>query len=1053
MFRVSDAFSPAIQQNRNLLWEWINSVLYADEDLYVQQLVDVAESDGTTATQMGKVTQKAIQIISHIRKSSSAMSLIDMLMQQYNLNTDEGILLMCLAEALIRVPDAKTAEAFIRDRISRADWSKYLQKSSSLLINASTWGLLISGKVMKKPYSAEPKTTWSNLTSRLGEPIVRKAMAQSMKILGNYFILGQTIDTALSSAKDYQKKGYCYSFDMLGEAAITATDAQMYKTAYSSAIEAIGLHNQKYADQPATISVKLSALHPRYETAQSHRVMTELYQTLLDLIRLGRKHGVGVTIDAEETERMELSLKLFEKTFIHQDCKGWGQFGVVIQAYGKRALPALVWLRKLAEDQQDKIPVRLVKGAYWDREIKHSQELGEAEYAVFTRKESTDLAYLTCVRFLLDETTNAYLFPQFASHNPHTIASILEMANDKSHFELQRLHGMGDALYAHILEEEKTAVRIYAPVGYHKDLLPYLVRRLLENGANSSFVHRLADAKMPVETLAEHPIQTLQKQIFFKNTHIPLPADIFPDRKNSSGVNITIEPQWQQLQKGVDKYMHNTWTFGPMINGEKLVEGELHKVVSPANTNDHVGDIFHADSQQTEQALTIATEAFPGWCTAPIEHRMTALNKLADLLEENRDELIALCHREAGKTVQDSIDEIREAVDFCRYYAREADNLFESLTMPGPTGENNKLSVQGRGVFLCISPWNFPLAIFLGQVAAALITGNTVLAKPAEQTMLIAAKTVELAWEAGIPGNVLQLLTGYGSVLGKQLLPDNRVCGVAFTGSTETAWLINRQLAARHGPIVPLIAETGGQNTMIVDSTALPEQVVTDVIRSTFTSAGQRCSALRVMYVQQDIAERVTELLKGVMEELVVGLPFKNSTDVGPIIDEKSASKLQEHIDKMEQEATLIARSKLSDDCNNGYFIAPVAFKLDHISQLEKENFGPILHVITFEAGKLDEVIDEINSTGFGLTAGIHSRNESTTEYIAKRINAGNIYINRNQIGAVVGVQPFGGMGLSGTGPKAGGPGYLNRFILEKHRSINTTAIGGNASLLVQGNS
>jgi len=1054
MFKVSDAFNQSYTaQDLDALWQGITSVFCADEDTYVQQLIDIEANHEKKTDTIKTIKRKTTCMIERVRASSNAMNMIDSLMQQYSLNTEEGILLMCLAEALIRVPDKSTANAFIRDRLSRADWSKHLKKSDSLLVNASTWGLLISGKILKKPQVDNTLLAWDRLTKRLSEPVIRKAMEQAMKVLGNHFVLGQTIQSALNNGSTYQKKGYTYSFDMLGEAAITADDAAIYKESYCQAIKAIGAFNKQNKNQsPSSISIKLSALHPRYEQAHKEKVMKELGETLLDLIQLGRQYEVGITIDAEEVDRLEISLKLFEQAFTHSSCRNWGQFGLVVQAYQKRALPALVWLKSLAASKGDTIPIRLVKGAYWDSEIKHAQELGEQNYAVYTRKESTDLAYLVCARFLLEIDNNRHIYPQFASHNPHTITSIFEMADTLNQFELQRLHGMGDALHDQILKNEAIPIRIYAPVGNHKDLLPYLVRRLLENGANTSFVHRLADANSPIDDLVEHPLNTLQKRKPLHNPLIPLPSDIFSDRENSQGIDIAIESRWQYLSHGVRQNMDQTWIYGPMINGQNLVNDEERDVLNPANTLDKVGSIYWANAKQIEEALSAANAEFPKWNRTVAEQRSSALNTLADLLEKNQNELIAICHREAGKTVQDSIDEIREAVDFCRYYAQQALKLFaRPIIMPGPTGEFNELSMQGRGVFLCISPWNFPLAIFIGQVTAALAAGNTVLAKPAEQTTLIAGKTVELAWQAGIPVDAFQLLPGEGAAIGQQLIPDHRIAGVTFTGSTDTAMIINRTLANREGPIIPFIAETGGQNSMIVDSTALPEQVVIDVVRSAFASAGQRCSALRMMYIQEDIADRVITLLKGAMKELIVGMPFKRSTDIGPVIDEEAASILEHHINEMEKQATLIARTELTDECKNGHFIAPTAFKIESISQLKKENFGPILHIATFKSEELDKVIDEINATRFGLTLGVHSRNETISDYIADRVNAGNIYVNRNQVGAVVGVQPFGGMGLSGTGPKAGGPHYLYRFMVEKHRSINTTAIGGNASLMTQG--
>ncbi len=1053
MFKVSDAFDANyLKKEHDSLWEGVSCAFQIDEDCYIQQLIDSEKACKDKLNEIEIITERSTKLIESIRTDRNASSMIDSLMQQYSLNTDEGVLLMCLAEALIRVPDKETGSSFIRDRLTRADWSKHLKKSDSLFVNASTWGLLISGKVLNHLQKNNSGAIWNRLTGRLSEPVIRTVIEQAMKVLGNHFVLGQTINSALNNGGSYRQKGYTYSFDMLGEAALTMDDALQYKKSYCEAIKTIGNSNKHLKNvEPASISIKLSALHPRYEKAHEQRVMDELGKTINELILMGKKYNVGITIDAEEVDRLEISLKLFEQAYTNADCAGWGMFGLVVQAYSNRALVVLTWLRALAKKHEDKIPVRLVKGAYWDSEIKHAQQLGEKSYPVFTRKESTDLSYLVCARFLLKNDTNCYIYPQFASHNPQTVASVLEMASGTSNFELQRLHGMGDALYDQLIEKEHICVRIYAPVGNHKDLLPYLVRRLLENGANTSFVHRLADANAPVSELVRHPLQIIESKNTLHNPRIALPEHIFSDRKNSSGINIAIENQWQLLFNGVRQNMKSSWTFGPMINGHNHTIGKAHQVVNPANNEDSPGTTFWADNNQVEAALSIAHTGFAGWNKTPVEKRAEVLNNLANLLESNRNELIALCQCEAGKTVKDSIDEIREAVDFCRYYALQAIKLLSKpQIMQGPTGEINELSMQGRGVFLCISPWNFPLAIFLGQITAALATGNTVLAKPAEQTSLIAGRAVELAWEAGIPCDTLQLLTGSGATIGKQLLSDERLAGVCFTGSTDTAMIINRQLAERNGSIIPFIAETGGQNAMIVDSTALPEQIVQDAVLSAFASAGQRCSALRVMYVQEDIASRVINILKGAMLELVIGKPSDRATDVGPVIDKEAVTALQAHIDLMEKEAELIMRTPITKAYDKGFYIAPVAFKIKTISQLTKENFGPVLHVITFPADKLDMVIDDINATGFGLTLGIHSRNETVFEYIADRINAGNIYVNRNQIGAVVGVQPFGGMGLSGTGPKAGGPHYLYRFVVEKHRSINTTAIGGNATLMAQ---
>ena len=721
-----------------------------------------------------------------------------------------------------------------------------------------------------------------------------------------------------------------------------------------------------------------------------------------------------------------------------------------MQAYSKRALPTLCWLTALAKEQGDIIPLRLVKGAYWDSEIKHCQQLGLTGYPVYTRKEATDVAYLACAKYLLGAPVRDLIAAQFATHNAHTVAAILAMANGWHDFEFQRLHGMGDSLYQQILATEGIDVRIYAPVGSHQDLLPYLVRRLLENGANSSFVHRLIDAKTPIADLVHHPATLLRDHSMLPNPLIPLPTTIFSDeRRNSSGINIAVDSQWLPLAQQLDDYYRQQWQQGSIIAGERCTTGDGIPVFAPYDHQQQVGTVYWATT--TEQAMASAAGAFDRWNTTPVDERASCLERLSDLLEEHRVELIALCQMEAGKTIQAAIDEIREAVDFCRYYAQQARRLFVEQTLPGPTGESNQLHLTGRGVFACISPWNFPVAIFVGQIAAALVTGNTVVAKPAETTSLIAARVTELILAAGVPGDVIQLVLGEGAVIGAELTSDPRLAGVVFTGSTATAHHINRNLAARDTAIAPLIAETGGQNAMIVDSTALPEQVVHDVITSAFDSAGQRCSALRVLYIQADIADDIIVLIKGAMAELTVGDPRLRNTDIGPVINHTAQTQLQAHIDELSTHATLLAQTKLPTEHQRGTFIAPTMFEIPSIKTLQQEHFGPILHIVRYAAKDLDQVIDDINNTGFGLTLGIHSRNESTAHHIDQHVKVGNVYINRNQIGAVVGVQPFGGQGLSGTGPKAGGPHYLLRFVNERTRTINTASIGGNASLLPLG--
>ncbi|MCM0611638.1 bifunctional proline dehydrogenase/L-glutamate gamma-semialdehyde dehydrogenase PutA [Marinobacter sediminum] len=1055
MFHASRVLEPAFQeQPRSFFWQGIIASYAVDETSYLKELIPLAQSD---AAEHRAVTRTATHLIEKVREQDDSVHMIDALLQEYSLDTQEGILLMCLAEALMRIPDKYTADALIHEKMSVADWQKHVGRSESTLVNASTWGLLLTGRVVKmdKRLDGAPSNIWRRLVKRSGEPVIRNAMYKAMAIMGKQFVLGRDIDEALNNARDYREMGYTYSFDMLGEAAMSGDDAGRYLKDYMNAIESVG--NDTFPDSKAprpSISIKLSALHPRYEVAQEARVLKELYLTVRDLIAFAREKNVSITIDAEEMDRLELSLKLFEKVFKSRAASGWGGFGMVIQAYSKRALPALCWLTKLSKEQGDEIPIRLVKGAYWDTEIKICQQLGLDSYPVFTRKEATDTSYLACLRYLLSDYTEGALYPQLASHNAHTVASVMAMAKTKKRkIEFQRLHGMGDALYNSILQENDIPVRIYAPVGAHKDLLPYLVRRLLENGANSSFVHRLVDAATPVDALVQSPVEELKKHDSLPNDRIPAPADIYGgERMNSRGMNIHVESYLDPLLNRLGEWSRHSWTGGPMINGTRRQDGERVSVLSPYDTTKVVGSVVWADDRHVEEAMNVAEAGFRSWNERPVSDRAQLLEKYADLLEQNMEELMSICCREAGKTMQDGIDEVREAVDFCRYYAIQGQARFgDAIALPGPTGESNELYMEGRGIFLCISPWNFPLAIFTGQIMAALVSGNTVIAKPAEQTSLVAHRSVELMMEAGFPPDVIQLLPGDGAKLGGKLTPDPRIAGIAFTGSTHVAHLLNRALAQREGAIVPLIAETGGQNAMIVDSSALPEQVVRDVLQSAFVSAGQRCSALRVLYIQNEVAERMEAMLAGAMQELSVGNPELHSTDVGPVIDDEAQKGLQEHLNELEQNARFIARAPVPPECSVGHFVAPSAYGINSICELKAEHFGPVLHVVRYQAEKLDDIIDEINGAGFGLTLGIHSRSESTATYIEQRVKVGNCYINRNQVGAVVGVQPFGGRGLSGTGPKAGGPHYLQRFATERTRTINTTAVGGNASLLSLG--
>ncbi|EPN2818413.1 bifunctional proline dehydrogenase/L-glutamate gamma-semialdehyde dehydrogenase PutA [Vibrio cholerae] len=1033
MFTATDVLNAEfIEQPLDKLWSLISPLYMVDESQWLTQLLPLATpSDAEKAS----MAEKTTRLIEAIRSDKKAVQMIDALLLEYSLDTQEGILLMCLAEALMRIPDAETADAFIKDRLGVADWKSHLKNSDSVFVNASTWGLMLTGKVidLADGDTASPVQAVNRLVNKLTEPVIRKAMHQAMKIMGHQFVLGRTIEEAQKNGRPMRDKGYTYSFDMLGEAALTSADAHKYFKDYLMAIEAVGRDKYGLETSPApSVSIKLSALHPRYQVANADRVMTELYSTLIQLLERAKELDVAITIDAEEADRLELSLHLFEKLYRSDTLRGWGKFGLVVQAYSKRALPVLVWLTALAKEQGDLIPVRLVKGAYWDSEIKMSQQRGFTGYPVYTRKEATDVSYLACARFLLSESVRGNLFPQFASHNAQTVTAIAVMAQHKD-FEFQRLHGMGDALYHHAKAAYQQSVRIYAPVGSHKDLLPYLVRRLLENGANSSFVHRLVDSRCPVGALTQHPVDMLLAFETLNNRKIPLPTEIFAERKNSLGINIDIESEAKPFEAKIHAWLDKEWQAAPIIGGHSYYESMIkadhsaEPVTAPYDRRIQVGQVFHSNLDHVSAAIDSAQQAFPAWNALDASERASKLDALADLLELHMPELVALCHQEAGKTIHDSIDEVREAVDFCRYYAKQVDVLGE-FSVESFDGSTRRVSRQGRGVFVCISPWNFPLAIFLGQISAALVAGNTVIAKPAEQTSLIAYRAVELMQEAGFPAGTIQLLLGRGADIGSALTSHPAIAGVAFTGSTATAQRINQTLAQREAAPVPFIAETGGQNAMIVDSTALPEQVVRDVLRSAFASAGQRCSALRVLFVQQDIADRVITLIQGAMQELKVGVPHLHQTDVGPVIDEKAKQKLLAHIEHMSQTQKKIAQLTLDETCQHGDFVAPTAFEIDDIAALSEEQFGPILHIVRFKARELAQIVDKINQTGFGLTMGIHSRNETTYRWIEKHARVGNCYINRDQVGAVVGVQPFGGQGLSGTGPKAGGPHYLYRF-------------------------
>lgn len=986
-----------------------------DEAKVIDHILPLAEV-GVSAR--SRAWERARQLVVNIRADQQGQGGVDALLMEFSLSSEEGIVLMCLAEALLRVPDSDTQDALIRDKLSVGDWSSHLGNSDSIFVNASSWGLLVTGKMVN--YSDKKKEEQFGLLKktigRLGEPVIRRSVRVAMKIMGKQFVMGRTIDEALERAVEKENNGYAYSYDMLGEGARTMTDADRYYQSYLNAIHVIGkAANGRGPIKSPGISIKLSALHPRYEFSHSERVIEELIPKVKALALVAKEYDIGFTVDAEEADRLDISLDIIEAVFSDSDLGDWNGFGLAVQAYQKRATFVIDWLVNLAQKVGRKMMVRLVKGAYWDTEIKTSQQDGLENYPVFTRKASTDVSYKACAIKLMN--ARDVIFPQFATHNAYSATTILELAGDNhSNFEFQCLHGMGESLFKQIIAEDKVQCRIYAPVGQHEDLLAYLVRRLLENGANSSFVNAIVDETQPVESLLQDPVEKTQALKNKANTQIKLPIEMFgEERANSKGLDLTDINHITPFKENLDK-----WFSENRINESDVPEG-AHAVLNPANHDEIIGHITHHDEAQMQQLIVNSESAYADWSTTPIEQRAELLRRTADILERHSDELIAICIKEAGKIPQDGVDEVREAVDFCRYYAARAEELAKDERF------------EARGVILCISPWNFPLAIFLGQVAAAIVTGNTVIAKPAEQTSLVALRTIELMKTVGLPENVVQAVIARGSKVGQVIVPDTRVKAVMFTGSTETGTRISQTLAERGGDQVPLIAETGGQNCMIVDSTALPEQVVDDVISSGFQSAGQRCSALRVLFVQEEIADKVINMIKGALNELHIGNPAMLSTDVGPVIDQKAFDALNEHVEYLKGRSTLHFECKTPDMGETGnFFFAPRLYEISDLSVLTKEVFGPCVHVIRFKGSDIENVINQVNSTGFGLTMGIHTRIEERAHYLAKMSRAGNVYVNRNMIGAVVGVQPFGGRGLSGTGPKAGGPNYLTRLVSEK---------------------
>jgi RHH-type proline utilization regulon transcriptional repressor/proline dehydrogenase/delta 1-pyrroline-5-carboxylate dehydrogenase len=1021
-----------------------------DETELLQQLIAAAE---VPAVRSEAIQKTAADWVTRVRGLRNERSPLDAFMHQYDLSSEEGVLLMCLAEALLRIPDDATAEKLIADKLAEADWESHLGKSDSLFVNASTWGLMLTGRIVR----LSPDTT-KNFRSAMGrlvgkssEPVIKLAVRQAMRLMGGQFVMGRTIEEALKNARSGEHRAYLHSYDMLGEAALTAADAERYFRSYQDAIAAIGKRggdcNGPVFVQPS-ISVKLSALHPRYEFAKRSRVVKELSPKLLELARQAKQENIGLTVDAEEADRLDLQLDLVEQVYRDRALSGWEGFGLAVQAFQKRGFFVVQWLESVARNVGRRLPVRLVKGAYWDTEVKRSQEQGLSGYPVFSRKANTDVAYLACAKQML--AAREAFYPQLATHNAHTVAAVREFAGDTNGYEFQRLHGMGEALYQVVKEDLKIHCRVYAPVGSHEDLLPYLVRRLLENGANTSFVNRIFDEQMPPAALVADPIDTVRRQGGKPNASLPLPAELYgPDRRNSSGINLADETQSAALSRALATATAPD-RAASLIHQDAKARGIAYPITDPADRRRAIGEWVPLDVALVHDVVGAAVHAQLRWNATPVARRADLLRKAADQLEARRAEFIKLLIREAGKTIPDAIAEVREAVDFLRYYAAQAVQwLALPEVLPGPTGEHNELQLHGRGVFVCISPWNFPLAIFTGQIAAALVAGNSVIAKPAEQTNLIGTLMAKLLHDAGVPRDVLQCALGAGEV-GAALTRDERIAGVAFTGSVEVAQIINRTLAGHSGPIAAFIAETGGQNAMIVDSSALPEQVVKDTLFSAFYSAGQRCSALRVLYLQEEIADKTIHMLKGAMREISIGDPGLLATDVGPVIDAEAQAKLDAHAVEIGKLGHLIDHLPVPDAARHGTFFAPCAVEIESIEELDGEHFGAMLHVIRYPAKALESVIYQINHTRYGLTLGVHSRIESTWRKVQALAHVGNCYINRGMTGAVVGVQPFGGEGLSGTGPKAGGPHYLLRFVTERTLTINTAAVGGNARLLAQ---
>ncbi|MDQ8027540.1 MAG: bifunctional proline dehydrogenase/L-glutamate gamma-semialdehyde dehydrogenase PutA [Brevundimonas sp.] len=1026
-------------------WDTLDHGKFADETATVRGLLDRSPLD---TAERAAVLASATDLVERARRSVKKQGVVESFLQEFSLGTREGLALMCLAEALLRTPDEETRDRLIAEKIGSADWASHLGQSDSLFVNASTWGLMLTGKLVDVDDEAKTDLPGflKRIVGRLGEPVIREAVAAAVRIMGEQFVVGRTIEAAL---KRSNKEGWLCSFDMLGEGARTAHDAERYEKIYADAIEAVGQTAKGQGPEVGHgVSVKLSALSPRYEAVHEDRVWSELYPRVKRLALIAAKYDINFTMDAEEADRLALSLKLLDRLANEAELGEWKGLGLAVQAYQKRCPEVIRRVAELAKSSGRRLMVRLVKGAYWDTEIKRAQQFGRTDYPVFTTKAATDLNYLVCARLMIEAAPHIY--SQFATHNAHSLAAVYKMASERGvKIEFQRLHGMGEALYDAAKEAfGPVTVRAYAPVGGHEDLLPYLVRRLLENGANSSFVHALLDERVPASAVAADPITTVEAHPD-RHAKIPVPKDMYMDRQNSLGRDYSQAADRERHALALQKVDSEKLTSGPIIGGKLKAGTNPQDVTNPFDTTQVLGHVSEASAEDIDAAVDAAARAQIAWDRKGGAGRAPVLRAMADALEADMDRLVALLSREAGKTLNDGVAEVREAADFCRYYAMLAERDFGGAQeLKGPVGEINSLVLHGRGVFACISPWNFPLAIFTGQIAAALAAGNAVLAKPAEQTPLIAAEAVRLYYKAGLDANLLALVPGRGETVGSALVSHPGIDGVAFTGGTDTANLINRSLAARQGAIIPFIAETGGLNGMFVDTTALKEQVIDDVILSAFGSSGQRCSALRLLYVPNEAADALIEGLKGALAAQVVGDPTDPSTDIGPVIDADAKAMLDAHLERLGADAKIIARAELPAGSDKGHVFAPTIAEIPTADYLEREVFGPILHICRYEPSKLKETASKLAARGYGLTLGVHSRIEAFAAEVVRLVPAGNVYINRSIIGAVVGSQPFGGEGLSGTGPKAGGPYSLIRYASEKAISNNISAQGGDPALL-----